>query len=59
MKAAQAVADGETSEEDLIKDIPELQNVERKIASKRFVRKKVNLEFKCRTASVLVKSNTK
>ncbi|KAL9987682.1 hypothetical protein ACROYT_G002028 [Oculina patagonica] len=34
-EAAQAVADGETSEEDLIKDIPELQNVERKIASKR------------------------
>ncbi|KAJ7389202.1 DIS3 mitotic control [Desmophyllum pertusum] len=34
-EAAQAIADGETSEEDLIKDIPELQNLERKTASKR------------------------
>ena len=34
-KAAQAIADGETTEEDLINDIPELQNVEVKIASKR------------------------
>ena len=34
-KAAQAIADGETTEEDLIKDIPELQKMEVKIASKR------------------------
>ena len=34
-KAAQAIADGETTEEDLINDIPELQNMEVKIASKR------------------------
>lgn len=35
-KAAQAIADGETTEEDLINDIPELQNMEVKIASKRY-----------------------
>lgn len=34
-KAAQAIADGETSDGDLIKDIPELQDVDRKEASKR------------------------
>lgn len=34
-EAAQAIADGETSEEDLINDIPELQNIEREAASKR------------------------
>lgn len=46
LKAAQAVADGDASEDDLIKDIPELHNVERKIASKRSVGKKQNLELK-------------
>ena len=32
----QAIADGETSDDDLIKDIPELQEVDRTEASKRF-----------------------
>ncbi|CAH3019970.1 unnamed protein product [Porites evermanni] len=42
-EAAQAIADGETTEEDLINDIPELQNMEVKIASKRLseIRKSV------------------
>ncbi|XP_027053645.1 DIS3-like exonuclease 1 isoform X2 [Pocillopora damicornis] len=34
-EAAQAIADGETSDEELIKDIPELQEVDRTEASKR------------------------
>lgn len=34
-EAAQAIADGETGDEDLIEDIPELQEVDRKEASKR------------------------